>query len=55
MKSSVLAVAAIAAGTSPQRLKHVRKPEKYPGQRRAYLIGANCAEGERMRKERGQH
>ena len=47
-----LALAALALGAGVPSLRfYTRKPEKYHGQRRAYLIGANCPEVERMRAE----
>lgn len=63
MKAKWLGMMAAVAATLPvsperfvdaelARLFRTRKPEKYPGQRRAYLIGANCPEGERMRAAR---
>ena len=52
MKLRTLAATAAwlaASGVSAPILLRTPKPEKYPDQRRAYLIGANCPEGERMR------
>lgn len=51
--AAMLALAA-SAGAGVPRLNRTPKPEKYPGQRRAYLMGASSAEGEKYRAWKAQ-
>ncbi|MDQ5979147.1 MAG: hypothetical protein QG602_2121 [Verrucomicrobiota bacterium] len=42
--ASMFGFAGIAGADMPTRRTHIRKGEKYPGQRSRYLIGANTSE-----------
>lgn len=51
---AAMAAWAAASGVGIPRLSRTPKPEKYPGQRRAYLMGASSAEGEKYRAWKAQ-